>query len=162
MTPYKAPELPALKVVFLDVDGVLVTLRTLVMHDPEFRHNKFDPKCVRALNRITDAAGAVIVLSSTWRIGPSWYWARLLTYFHKEGVKAPIVGRTPELHDKQRGDEIRAWIDENAPIRGFVVLDDDSDMDAVQKHHLKTSMQEGLTERHINHALDRLAREDDG
>ncbi len=46
-------------VVFLDIDGVL--------HIAGCRPGTFDRECVSALNWLTDAANARIVVSSTWR-----------------------------------------------------------------------------------------------
>lgn len=156
MTQYTAPDHHPLKVVFLDIDGVLVTCESVKRRHPDFRWNRFHPPCVEALNDITNQTGAVIVISSTWRVGGPKWWARLVLYLHLEGVTAPVVGQTPIISGRQRGDEIAQWIAEQGPISKFVVFDDDSDMDAVCKHHLKTGMKDGLTQRHIPHALKLL------
>ena len=66
-----------MKVIFLDIDGVLNTPASIKLA-PIFvegaptwygRHlHAFDKNCISALNKITDATKAKIVISSTWRL----------------------------------------------------------------------------------------------
>ncbi len=59
-----------MKIIFLDIDGVLNHMYWLKkMKGVEGDKKFFDPDCVRRLNTITDKTGAKIVLSSSWRIG---------------------------------------------------------------------------------------------
>lgn len=89
-----------MKVIFLDFDGVLVTV-----HD---RYTAGSPFCVFNLNRIIEATGAKIVVSSSWRI---LFEMEELTRFLKEwGVQGEVIGKTPVNHDGERGDEIQAWL----------------------------------------------------
>lgn len=127
--------------VFCDVDGVLVTLRSLRSLGPR----RFDPECVKALNWLIKQARAEIVVSSTWRFMPG-----LQDIFIAEGVAAPIVGRTPDLSrcfpaTYTRGLEIRAWLSAVDEPRPFVILDDDSDMGDLLPRLVRTSFEDGLT-----------------
>jgi hypothetical protein len=53
----------AVKVVFLDIDGVLVTARTLKERSGKYK--VADNKCIYALNHLTMMTGACIVISSS-------------------------------------------------------------------------------------------------
>ena len=62
-----------MKVIFLDIDGVLNTSQTFIEIDNEFiktgkRRIEIDLDRVELLKEIVDATGAVIVLSSSWRL----------------------------------------------------------------------------------------------
>ena len=116
-----------LRIIFLDIDGVLNTLRT------RQRSNRgmigIDPKRVALLREMIDATGAVIVLTSTWRnewdpdyekCGPDGkYLADSLT---AGGVT--VYDKIPGLSGIHRGGEIRRYAKEHA-CRSFIVLDDE-------------------------------------
>ena len=50
-----------MKIIFLDIDGVICTPKT------DFRY--LDIRCVNHLNNIVEDTGAKIVISSSWRYG---------------------------------------------------------------------------------------------
>lgn len=120
--------------VFLDIDGVLVTARS--WRTP----SRFDGDAVAALNLLTERIGAAIVLSSTWRFMP-----RVVTILREAGVKGVIVGKTPHLYDQPRGAEIKAWLVEHRWDQPYVILDDDADMDGLADHLVRTTWDLGLT-----------------
>ena len=135
-----------LKVIFLDVDGVLNHQQWFksaesVQKNPEFRDDRyFDPVCVGHLNEITDKTGAKIVVSSSWRIGRSV--EDLQKLFHSVGITGEVIDKTPHLFFQNstasvpRGCEILEWINNNKGILGtnllnwkdYVIIDDDTDM----------------------------------
>lgn len=79
------------KVIFLDIDGVLVTWKSMQLGlSPIFKVARFDFCCVGELNRITYATGAEIVISSSWR-----HWNKINSYMVSEGVCGEIRGKTP-------------------------------------------------------------------
>lgn len=143
-----------MKVVFLDIDGVLATPRSY-SRPHVFLEQHFGDKWARGgfpdiedfaverLNRVTGEHNASIVVSSTWRHGEDEDFRDLKVFLAQRGVKAPVIGRTRSfrqfsgyrgavgLGTYQRGDEIKAWVDEHPNVENFVVFDDDSDMDAV-------------------------------
>ena len=53
----------ALRVVFLDIDGVVGPIRRWD------RYGDLEPWCIRVLNEVVAGAGADVVVSSTWRHG---------------------------------------------------------------------------------------------
>ena len=122
-----------MKVIFLDIDGVLVNRKSLM--EASGIHAKGDESCVAALNRIIGETDANIVVSSTWRtFGPM----KMKDFLHGWGVRARIIDCTPDLSRQEgklyiakvRGDEIQAWLDSYTryPVESFVILDDDTDM----------------------------------
>jgi len=120
-------------VVFLDLDGVLVTTlsdrlpRGLIANQLYRTANdgvsRFDSGCVRRLNQLTDQCRADIVLSSMWRTQHPW--EPLCRYIADEGVTAPIIGRTPaKVSYRERGLDIKRWLDDHPERTTFVILDD--------------------------------------
>lgn len=115
-----------MKVVFLDIDGVLNSFRTAVAHGG-YPHGltkealaKFDQTALALIRGICAVAGARIVLSSSWRI---------LHRFQDvaEALVLPIVDRTPALAGP-RGKEIAQWLSEHPDVETYAIVDDDSDM----------------------------------
>ncbi len=127
-------EAPAgLVYIFLDVDGVLNSLRTCVAFGG-YKTEHLDPTAIKLVDHLCRAftkAGLApkVVISSTWRMkypDPQW-WAVL---FAHHGCDVTFVGITPDIHDiepNRRGREILAWMTANAPGAAYVCLDDDSD-----------------------------------
>ena len=149
-------------VIFLDIDGVLVSGRCYQPADPDSplvvpkaeswlelpsgrRVRRPEPLCVAALNLLTDASAAFLVVSSTWRI--DWKLAELREAFRAWGVEAPVAGFTPRLPGRPRGEEIATWLNLSSDLTKvtFVILDDDSDMGELSSRLIQTSFQSGLT-----------------
>ena len=114
-----------MNVIFLDIDGVLATLKT--------DYSYFEPACLKRLNKIVRAIDAHIVVSSTWRIGSSL--TNLQTKFDRDPyLKQRVIGMTPVFPRKEdrkplepfgRGLEISAWLNDNE-VEKHIVIDDDS------------------------------------
>ena len=60
---------------------------------------------------------------------------------------------------RSAGDEIASWLHGRPEVESFVVLDDDSDMTAVQDRHVKTSFDGGLLDEHVERAIQMLGSE---
>ena len=109
-----------MKVIFLDVDGVLNSEKNLL--EAKGKSELFD-RPLALLKELVESTKAKIVVSSTWRIGcsksgrNSWYGEgifktltdRLAEYQMEVYDITPVINK-PGV---QRGDEIRAWL-ENA------------------------------------------------
>lgn len=121
-------------VVFLDIDGVLLTTKN--------RSTPAQPS-VRALNYLTDNTGAIIVVSSSWRKGGLDYVRSRLGPW---GVDGDIMSCTAD-DDKPRGEQVNDWlIRHRAQKRAFVILDDELyDFGKLHRHVIPTEMQIGLT-----------------
>src|SRR5687767_10572458 len=71
-----------MKIVFLDIDGVLNTRRSC--HAQRGRPRPFDVDAISALNRVLRQTGARVVMSSTWRIKPNtWTHERRLEWLNE-------------------------------------------------------------------------------
>lgn len=178
-----------MKVLFLDIDGVLNTMKNYQAYDAankrdpdkdaslrmESRHVGllFDEENISHLNTITDAFEDVkIVISSSWRRLYSGYggalpFGALCKLLRRRGVKASIIGMTPRhiagqrfSERIQRGREIKDWLSTNRHlgVTGYVVLDDDCDMDDVKTHFVRTDGYFGLTAETAKKARRILAR----
>ena len=136
-----------MKVVFLDVDGVLNSVRDYYSIDLAT-----DSHFV-LLKELVDRTGAKIVLSSSWRICLS-IRDGLVQRLAEYGLE--IYDTTPVLYfeGRKRGDEIRAWLNEHKDVTNFVILDDESNMCEFTKTNLvKTNTNFGLKSIHIEKAV---------
>lgn len=148
------------KVVFLDIDGVLVTKRLLKQRVDG--RKVAEPDCVSALNHLTQVAGAEIVISSSWRFCGQQEMQAILDLW---GVDAPIVGMTPDLTRVEggiykavpRGNEIQQYLDEHLEIKYFVILDDECDMAHLERYMVKTKFDCGLTIGDVERAIEILS-----
>ena len=65
------------------------------------------------------------------------------------------IGNTPYFTDEKRGIEIQNWIDNNwnnEIYNNFVILDDDSDMEHLMNHLVKTNNNLGLQDSDVEKA----------
>lgn len=126
--------------IFLDIDGVLITRRSM----QHFQSAKiFDPICVEVLNNLIKAINAKVVLSSTWRILYSIEEMRGI--FRQQNVFADIIDYTPISHDSPRGIEIAKWLKTNQKPVNYCIIDDDSDMDILMPYLIQTDYNIGIT-----------------
>lgn len=144
------------KIIFLDIDGVLVNRRSL--KERSGIKSVADENCVFSLNEIIKLTSAKIVISSAWRFCGLEEMKLILKYW---GVIADVVDITPCLYDKLGNDnralEIQKWLDDN-PTKAFVIIDDIQDMSHLNKYLVRTKFEEGLRGLHINPAVDILNR----
>lgn len=109
-----------MKIIFLDIDGVLTVPNDYYRGDPTNWHY-IRVELIRKLLRNT---GAKIVVSSSWR----WehHWDDLLDIFEDNGISDDyIYDYTDIVTFGERCDEIKNWLDENDHlIDSFVILDD--------------------------------------
>ena len=126
------------KILFLDIDGVLDSRRSVLAFNGYPRpgsDEKFDPVAVALIRRLCNN-GVKIVLSSSWRIG------QRETY--KSILGLPIIGRTPCL-EGVRGREIAQWLSSHEKPKKWAILDDDSDMlDEQMSHFVHVDASNGL------------------
>ena len=156
------------RILFLDIDGVLNC--ELYFRSPAFALQK--KKAVAAtdrrafaasqicgerlawLNELCAETGAVVVISSTWRIGRSV--EELQALFAHCGATFTIIDKTPVTDERTRGVEIAQWIQKNIrpethgcqsfDFRSYAIIDDDSDMLLPQApHFFQTDNYSGLT-----------------
>ncbi len=152
------------KIIFLDFDGVICMDWSKHIDFEGHFLNPLDVDAVKLLNELTDKTGAAIVVSSVWRIGDRW---DILPIFMKnQGITGRVIDKTPRMFDEhnnsvQRGNEIAKWLEGKNDITDFVVLDDDSDMDAVKDNFVQTltinkengELEDGFKQHHLEKAL---------
>lgn len=163
-----------MKVIFLDIDGVLnaAKLRNgwFVRQDGQEVDGLIGiaREPVACLNRLIEESGAKLVLSSAWRLlhGLERTKANLERSGFRHGDA--FVGETPLLVTRAgsvtsvlpRRREIREWARgwTGEPIESFVILDDDDDMGALGPALVLTDPYGfGLTDACVNAAKDVLA-----
>lgn len=118
-----------MKVVFLDIDGVL--------NSAEHRRNMLrqgdysviiESAHLELLQKLVATTDASIVLISSWRK----YWfkegsideagQRIEEAFHKLGLV--IYDKTPVLRNSSRSQEVEQWLKQHSYVKHFVILDD--------------------------------------
>jgi hypothetical protein len=145
-----------MKIVFLDVDGVLTASRCLFEDYEEDDTTLCFPRdlslslsdhpgigplfpleisMMQNLKSIIEETDAHIVISSTWRENEIMT-EYLIKALESQGIPSGrVIGKTPFLGCLEgRGAEIRLWLNENY-CSSFVILDDDH-MWSFQKHSL--------------------------
>lgn len=160
-------------IVFLDFDGVLnhfthfVGLNHRVAADCLTDALSFDHAAVARLNVIVERTGAEVVISSSWRTRHDDSGALafplpvLRSLLERHGFRGRVADITPRLHrspdgePRVRGHEIQAWIDAQpaGTVGPFVVLDDDADMAHLEARTVRTSMDTGLLDEHVERAV---------
>lgn len=133
------------KVIFLDVDGVLNNITTtrrtkggfVFVGESQLKH----------LKHIIDMTGAEVVLSSDWRYDrdvPGWndHYLELCDELLLYGIR--FYGFTPELPSGHRGAEIAQWLTEHPEVSDFVILDDRTDIEPNKDRWVQTAMSRGL------------------
>lgn len=135
-----------MKVLFLDIDGVVNSIKTTNMRDSIY---PLDQYMAFLVGRIVLATDCKVVLSSSWRN-------------HPDGIKEVEKHIVP-IHDKTpwastRGEEIQQWLDEHkGEWERYAILDDDADMLPSQlPHFFKTTFAYGLTDEIANEVINYL------
>lgn len=136
------------KVIFLDIDGVLVTPKSPTFGKyVEHEGRKFlggpCPYAMGILNDLAYSSGAEVVLSSTWRLYHPI--GEMNSFLRAHGFLHHIIDYTPEKLTSKRGQEIDLWLQDNPGVEKFVILDDDSDTEPHMDHLVQTDFREGLT-----------------
>lgn len=151
-----------MKVIFLDFDGVITTLKS---------GWELDNKKQLLVKQICDATGAKIVISSSCR---RYNLARNIESLSKE-VDHPfilfdyLIDVTPWMYSSKhserethyftpRGVEIQRWLAEHKDVTNYVILDDDSDMLLAQKpYFIKTHGYYGICPKNVKGAIKILS-----
>lgn len=114
-----------MKVLFLDIDGVLNSQRSCVAFggypfQVDKHRGMFDEVAVQLIAGIVRTSGAKVVLSSSWRHGTEWVGIG-------PALEMPIIDRTPSFTG-ERGREIQHWLNAHPEVESYAIVDDDGDM----------------------------------
>ena len=174
-----------MKIVFLDIDGVLNSGRTFIAyahkqkaynaenpHDPYWKKMTkctVDEVSVGLLNKVLLDFDAHIVLSSTHRMHfpeSDIKLSQIKDYLTFLGVLGDrCIGYTPRLN-AIRGVEIADWINRNQKeyeVENMIILDDSSDFLPEQmEYHVHCKGGHGITEQNYRDMTRLFGREDSG
>lgn len=149
--PLPPPKQDGLRIVFLDVDGVLHSVRAL---RPE---QQFRPACMQLLQKILKIGNAAIVFSTAWRLSPqtmSIVNAKLRQY----GMDTAIDKTCDFGPTGRRSDEVLKWVDAWQPS-AWVAIDDmnlGGHEPRMSGHFVHTNALVGLTPELANKAIEYL------
>ena len=134
-----------MKILFLDIDGVLNTPTFIDEVDAKiFSSGQIDPRLIDNLNIIVAQTNCKIVVSSTWRRHNSIQV--LQKTLEDRRFKGSIIDLTP-INDLPRHLQIEQWLDTTSlDVKKFVIVDDFYDMPNLTRHFVKTNEKFGLTE----------------
>lgn len=163
-----------MKVIFLDIDGVLNTGRWYTQMDRNTPKDKygyaFDPNAVANLKKIIDETGADIVISSSWK---SFGLSELEEMWQDRGLPGKLISITPNsVNDEMllnadldhmelfsiRGMEIKEWLTKNGKrVSQYVIIDDmDNILPEQQSHFVQTNSEVGITNEDAEKAINTL------
>ena len=147
-----------MKVIFLDIEGVLNSEKFLNNNKDQV----VDRERVRILKSIVDKTGAVIIMSSGWRLcfdenmlPQDGYSKELYEVLCEFNIN--LFGKTPDFSTEEirsrktfshvKANEIIAWLDENKNVEKYVVIDDlDLKNEEINSHLVKVNGEIGITE----------------
>jgi len=120
-----------MKVLFLDVDGVLNGEECFDVPEesPEFIYDSSTivpllKRCIDNLQEICELTSAKVVVSSTWRLFPD-----MLSFLTRIVGPNLVIGVTKDRGAHPigpgRGEEVRQWLQEHKEVTKFVILDDE-------------------------------------
>lgn len=147
-----------IKILFLDIDGVLKPQYSNFNRD-EFG-SSFNQKSVNFLKEIINITGCKIVLSSSWR---SIGLHKIQLMWEIRDLPGEVVGITPiqasddiiklyqyKYNEADRGYEIQEYIDEHQITKYCIVDDCDDILPLQEKYFVKTDPNIGLTRETTN------------
>lgn len=153
--------------VFLDFDGVIMTRASYIaareagsiLEGDDWTRDvavaRMDPVLVGRVSALCSRIGADVVLSTSWRhcLGDN---APICEALRIRGLIAEVVGATPSLPSRYRGDEIVAWLDEHRPgwqPFDVVLLDDDGDLEPLLERWVRSTFEDGFGDEQLVEAL---------
>ena len=151
-----------MNIIFLDIDGVLNSHRKLEevynkTHKPHSGYEyPFDEICLNNLKKLIEITDSKLVITSVWRKDEEGR-DTLINALKEYELDQYIIGYTPIL-GKKRGIEIQAYLDQLDYTPNFIILDDNSDMEELINHLVKTNIKVGLTESNVEEAIIKLTK----
>lgn len=156
-----------MKIVFLDIDGVLYTQKALTLdREHSSKSKNFDINCLSFLSEIVNATESKIVISSSRRVHKenNWFlWQQIIENLSKVWIEEKIViDTTPVLQNTTRWVEIKQRLDSHNDfkIESFVILDDEWNMWELDKFFVRCSPILWITENEKDLAIKLLIRKE--
>lgn len=152
-----------MKVIFLDIDGVLNSNDTLQKIHYHQKFKGISPKCaeldednIRNLNNLVRQTNAKIVLHSSWRYGYSQYDGAILTAFREMNLHVDDIVSV-KIPDKDKA--ISDYIKNHPDISHYVILDDYPLFPSHESSFIEITADHGLTESYFPQILKLLGYE---
>jgi len=154
-----------MKVIFLDIDGVLNTDRQIRINDlKQINDIDFDQQAMENLKMIIDQSKAKVVITSTWRIHQNengYLWRELVRNFEACSIDPEImIDITPVIDTIMKPEarelEILKWLDANRNVEKFVILDDQWSMGTLNDHFIRCFSFNGITAEITEEAIEIL------
>lgn len=156
-----------IKVIFLDFDGVLNTVRTELPPDvPEagsihWVADQLEREKVVRVTRMIKETGANVVVTSSF--GDHMSYRKLERALFLRGFEGYVIDRIGRAGS--RADAIQAWLSDRRdssvskwPVESYVVIDDMDMTDSFPKNQVLTSVGHGLTDELADKAIEILRR----
>ncbi|WP_160687672.1 HAD domain-containing protein [Clostridium sp. C2-6-12] len=162
-----------MKVIFLDIDGVINSNFWMESHQKEISDGTLiDKEKIELLAKIVHKTGAALVMHSGWRF---WFnndmqpirkeAQNLIDLLLDSGLS--IYAMTPDLtteeirkskmFSKVKASEIFLWLKQNPNIDKWIVLDDiDLHNDELAIRQIRTNPEIGITEKDADKAIEML------
>lgn len=123
-----------MKVLFLDFDGVICTIRSSAAIKEHGLMTYLDPIALGLIQRVVVEYGYSVVISSSWR-----HRYKKLEDFRLIFLVAGVQGIADALHPDwctpkfsndghERGYEIRDWLNAHPEVESYLIIDDERDM----------------------------------
>jgi HAD domain in Swiss Army Knife RNA repair proteins len=116
-TLHRQTETQPMKIIFLDIDGVLNCKTTPNPRDLPY---VVDKRLLVRLKKLLGRTRAKVVLSSTWRIDP-------VGLFAAKHWGIPFMDVCPDMAKSPRCKEILKWLAQHPKVTRYVVIDDEDD-----------------------------------
>ena len=163
-----------MKIIFLDIDGVLATHKEFGMNRTKFQTKHAEAKeihipypfnsgCVKIFNEILDETNAIIVLSSDWRF--HWDLNDLDKIFKFNGVKKSPIAITSKIKRKlsseledDRSYQIKNYVNETLPDVWVAI--DDLNLSSLGDNFIRTKDMEGLKQTGIKEKIIKILNND--
>jgi hypothetical protein len=106
-----------MKVIFLDIDGVLNCAKT---PNPRKFPYVVDKRLLARLQKLLDRTGAKVVLTSSWRLDP-------VGLFAAKHWGVPFIDVCPDKPGSPRRKEILDWLSNHPKATRYAIIDDEDD-----------------------------------
>ena len=152
-----------MKVLFLDLDGVLNTFTSRRRKGLSYYSDIIDEDKLRHIKEIVKKTECEIVLTSSWRK----YWNNRGTQIDSAGkaiqnafnsLGLTIYSKTPVIENAYRNQEIVSWLKNNGMVEQYVILDDKDFQwsEDLRRHWVACSDETGFTATQIDVAVNIL------
>lgn len=157
-----------MKIIFLDIDGVIQSPRYCVAIGETGLLSAFEPAAMSMVRNLLRDSKAKIVISSSWRAGKNDETQMLLKQlFRSCGFKLIANSfhtdwRTISIQGQPRGAEIKEWLDRHPETESYLIFDDDADMLPEQSgSFVQTDCYNGILLQHYDQARKILGLKDE-